>query len=163
LNRRGAEGAEKRLIMGAFEDAKGIEIAYRLTYGEVICKDGCPAAPMHWTVLAAWERLRRALRVPIAVNSAYRTAAYNRHVGGSPKSQHLEGRAMDLQCASIDLSTQEMLPLLIECGFRGIGGGWGWVHVDTRDGAPSFWRYTAGGQEPDLAGRMAWEEWKARQ
>lgn len=144
------------------KDAKATEIAYKLKYEEVMSRDGHPAAPMHWTVLAAWERLRRRLKVPIGVNSGYRTKAYNRHLGGKDDSQHCRGRALDLQCDSIDLSAPEMLPLLIDCGFTGIGRGDGWVHVDTRE-EPYFWRYTATGRETDPIGRAAFEDWRARQ
>ncbi len=140
-----------------------VEIAYKLLYSEVRCKDGTEAAPMHWTLLAAWDALRRALGVKIKINSAFRTEAYNASLGGSPKSQHLYGRALDLQCQSIDLSDPGMLPLLIACGFRGIGRGEGWIHADTRESDPSFWRYVRGGQVQDSAGRVAFEDWRARQ
>lgn len=37
---------------------------------------------------------------PIKINSAYRTEAYNRSVGGSPRSQHLIGKAADITTAN---------------------------------------------------------------
>ena len=33
---------------------------------------------------------------PLIVNSAYRTPEHNRSIGGKPRSQHKEGRALDL-------------------------------------------------------------------
>ena len=43
-----------------------------------------------------FERIRAAGGRPIVIGSAYRTPAYNRRVGGARKSQHMEGRALDL-------------------------------------------------------------------
>lgn len=40
--------------------------------------------------------LRDYIGIPIHLNSAYRTEAYNKHIGGSPKSQHLQAKAADL-------------------------------------------------------------------
>ncbi len=34
---------------------------------------------------------------PLIINSAYRTVPYNKSVGGAPDSQHLIGRALDIQ------------------------------------------------------------------
>ena len=45
-----------------------------------------------------FERIRALVGKPIRVTSAYRTAAHNKAVGGKPRSQHLRGRALDLEC-----------------------------------------------------------------
>ncbi|MFZ3043580.1 MAG: D-Ala-D-Ala carboxypeptidase family metallohydrolase [Minisyncoccia bacterium] len=41
------------------------------------------------------ERVRMLLQAPITVNSAYRSPELNKAVGGSPKSQHTKGQAVD--------------------------------------------------------------------
>lgn len=78
-----------------------------LSWNELACRDGTPY-PFGWrgarvAVLAReFEAVRRLLgeavgrEVPLTVHSAYRTAAYNERVGGSPRSQHLYGRALDV-------------------------------------------------------------------
>lgn len=43
------------------------------------------------------DEIRRIWGGPIQVVSGYRPAEYNAHVGGSPRSQHIEFRALDLQ------------------------------------------------------------------
>src|SRR5690625_807067 len=48
------------------------------------------------TVLLA-DEIRAELGAPIRVSSGYRTQTYNRHVGGSPASEHMAFRALDLQ------------------------------------------------------------------
>lgn len=42
------------------------------------------------------QALRDFIGIPIHLNSAYRTEAYNASIGGSPKSQHKLGKAADL-------------------------------------------------------------------
>ena len=49
---------------------------------------------MRLAVLA--QLARNALGCPILVNSAYRTPAHNKRIGGKPASQHVQGRAVDL-------------------------------------------------------------------
>lgn len=43
-----------------------------------------------------FQPLRDAFRGPIYVSSGYRSADLNRAIGGSKRSQHVEGRALDL-------------------------------------------------------------------
>jgi len=43
----------------------------------------------------AMEGVRVLLQAPISVNSAYRSPELNKAVGGSPKSQHTKGQAVD--------------------------------------------------------------------
>lgn len=42
------------------------------------------------------QALRDHIGIPIHINSAYRTEAYNAKIGGSPKSQHKLAKAADL-------------------------------------------------------------------
>ena len=143
-------------------ETKDMLLAPFLTVGEV-----CEWEPvgnswvgfLHRDTLNAWTRLRRELGVPIAVNSAWRSAWMNKKVGGQPTSQHLLGRALDLQCHNgIDLSAVSMVPFYLRCGFRGIGRGNGWVHLDTRLGDFSFWCYTDGGIEKDYEAEDLYKE-----
>jgi hypothetical protein len=46
---------------------------------------------------AVLDPLREAIGSPIKVNSGYRGPALNTHIGGAKKSQHVEGKAADLQ------------------------------------------------------------------
>ena len=43
-----------------------------------------------------FEPLRKAANGPIKINSFYRSVELNKAIGGSSKSQHCQGRAMDL-------------------------------------------------------------------
>ncbi len=76
-----------------------------LTWDELRCHDRLRTCyPIDWRtdptrlpkLAAAFEAVRALWGLPLRVLSAFRTAAYNRQVGGRPRSQHLEGRALDL-------------------------------------------------------------------
>jgi len=70
---------------------------------EFKCKDGSKvpeALEANVRLLATQlQALRDFIAIPITINSAYRTEAYNASVGGSPKSQHKQGKAADLVTA----------------------------------------------------------------
>lgn len=73
-----------------------------LTWEELGCKDGTPYPEMWCTsralILAAeFEAVRAIYGAPLRVLSAYRSEAHNKAVGGARFSQHVEGRALDLQ------------------------------------------------------------------
>ena len=75
------------------------------------------------------------------INSAYRTPEYNKEVGGSPKSQHLLGKASDTVCKG---ATPLELAMYAEVlGMGGIGLYTTFTHIDTRDGK-SRWCSTSG-------------------
>jgi uncharacterized protein YcbK (DUF882 family) len=46
--------------------------------------------------------LRDALKIPIHITNAYRCESHNKAVGGTDNSQHLKGKAADLQIKGID-------------------------------------------------------------
>jgi len=67
---------------------------------EFKCKDGSKvpeALEANVRLLATQlQALRDFIGIPITLNSAYRTEAYNASIGGSPKSQHKLAKAADL-------------------------------------------------------------------
>ena len=48
------------------------------------------------TAVNVFQPVRECLGVPIHVSSGYRSAELNKAIGGSVRSQHVEGRAIDL-------------------------------------------------------------------
>lgn len=82
------------------------------------------------------QPLREAYKLPIMVNSGFRSQVVNRLVGGSSSSQHLKGMAADITTGTISgnqklwLLIQELdLPfdqLIDEKGLR-------WIHVSYSD------------------------------
>lgn len=119
-----------------------------LSWAELACRDGTPY-PREWRATRArdlaevFERVRAIWNRPIRVGSAYRTPAHNRRVGGARRSQHLQGRALDLYPPrGVRLATfQEAVRLLADQMAdegRDLVGGLGYyptfLHVDTRGG-----------------------------
>ena len=90
-------------------------------------------------LLALTNQVLSALGKPVTITSGYRTASHNTKVGGSRSSQHLLGRAADIQVQDTD-------PLAVAAYAESLMPGWGgvgrypvkagrakgWVHVDTR-------------------------------
>ncbi len=116
------------------------------TLREFACKDGSVTPPevaeRRRELAAQLEVLRAKVGRPIYVVSGYRTPAYNRAVGGAPRSQHVTGRAADIRVDELspaDLASA--IESLIDEGAM-LQGGLGiyrtWVHYDTR-GVRSRW------------------------
>lgn len=69
------------------------------------------------------EVIRAFYKKPIKVNSGYRSPQHNKNVGGSPKSQHVQGKAADLVISGI--TPQELakgIQMLIDNGKISEGG-----------------------------------------
>ena len=121
-------------------------------YPERRVKDGTLAK-----LVATFESIRKACGgLPIRVDSAYRTPEHNAKVGGGKRSQHLQGRALDLRPPH-GMSVQEfhdVIWTLADSDESEIGGiGWydTFVHVDIRprksDGDWASWDYRTRKQE----------------
>lgn len=106
---------------------------------EFACKDGTDPLFVDSELVQVLQAIRDHFGAPVVITSGYRTAAHNRAVGGSKSSQHLLGRAADIQVQDTD-------PLAVAAYAESLMPGWGgvgrypvkagrakgWVHVDTR-------------------------------
>lgn len=85
--------------------------------------------PLELELVQVLERVRARAGRPLPILSGYRCPAHNRSIGGAPKSQHLLGRAADLEVGMVSVEAA------IGAGARGIGTRRGWVvHLDVRPG-----------------------------
>lgn len=88
--------------------------------------------------------LRDFLGEPLRINSAYRSEAHNRAVGGSSKSQHLLGKASDLRVKGLDSDDlYHIIESLINDGKMkegGLGLYNSFVHYDIR-GTKARWNF----------------------
>ncbi len=64
---------------------------------EFRCRDGSDKILIDDALLTMLQTVRDHFGKPVIINSAYRTVSYNKKVGGSPKSQHLNGMAADIK------------------------------------------------------------------
>ena len=83
---------------------------------------------------------------PIHINSAYRSPKHNKRVGGSPRSQHLKGKAADLTSKDFTpLQLHSIIEKLIlegKISQGGLGLYNGFVHYDIR-GHKARWDFTS--------------------
>ena len=85
------------------------------------------------------EVLRAALGRPITILSGFRTAAYNRRIGGARASQHVEGRAADIVVKGLSATAVHAKLLELHAVGKlprlgGLGAYHGFTHVDVRPG-----------------------------
>lgn len=75
------------------------------------------------------DSARDLAEIPFIVNSGYRCPAHNAHVGGTSTSSHLKGLAADIR-ATTSSQRFAMLSALLEVGFKRIGIGKTFIHID---------------------------------
>lgn len=137
----------KNLFKPKNESVKS-ELTENFSLREFDCHDGTPY-PQKWIVskliplCMELEKIRKHFDAPIIINSAYRTEEYNKKVGGSTNSQHVQGTAVDFKVASY--SPREVAAWLREeiAAGRMAEGGVGdyitFTHYDIR-GTKARWR-----------------------
>lgn len=67
--------------------------------------------------------------VPYKITSSFRTMEHNKAVGGKPRSAHLKGLAVDIEVTS-SAQRFKIISGLMEAGFKRIGIGSNFIHVD---------------------------------
>lgn len=112
---------------------------------EFACHCGCGLSAVDPLLVASLESMREILDAPIRVISGLRCKARNEKVGGKPDSQHLYGRAADINVQGARLldvfRAAESVPLLKASGI-GLYPDGRFIHVDTR-GTWARWGYLA--------------------
>jgi uncharacterized protein YcbK (DUF882 family) len=89
----------------------------------------CGAVKLSPKLLELLEALRSEWGAPLVITSGFRCVPHNRAVGGSPRSAHLRGRAVDIFARpAVQLSLRRMAERL---GFAEVicGGGRNYIHV----------------------------------
>ena len=106
---------------------------------EFRCRDGSDTIMVDEALTVLLQAIREHFGKPITITSGYRTAAHNAAVGGAKSSQHLLGRAADIQVADVSVEDVAAYAESLLPGWGGVGRypvkagrTKGWVHVDTR-------------------------------
>ncbi|MCK4900812.1 MAG: DUF882 domain-containing protein [Anaerolineales bacterium] len=101
---------------------------------EFACKCGCGFDTADYGLVRLLEQVRIHFDRPVTITSGCRCPEYNASpdVGGSERSQHLYGRAADIQVAGIE--PKDVADFLETCGAPGLGRYSTFTHVDSRDG-----------------------------
>lgn len=99
----------------------------------------CSLDDMSASFMDRLQTARDLAGVPFKINSAYRSVEYELKKKRTGKSMHCLGRAVDIKCVDSG-SRYVILGALIRAGFRGIGIGSTFIHVDDRD-VSLLWTY----------------------
>ena len=105
-------------------------VAPNFTAHEFWCHH-CKTAKINGSLLYRLELLRKELKdTPIHITSGYRCKHHNEEVGGVKKSQHMLGKAADIQVKGY--TPIEVSIAAKKVGFSFIKVYSGWTHVDVR-------------------------------
>ena len=114
-------------------------LAPSFTVREFRCRDGSDAIMIDQTLVVLLQAIREHFGKAVVITSGYRTATHNTAVGGAKSSQHLLGRAADIQVQGVSVEDVAAYAESLMPGWGGVGRypvkagrAKGWVHVDTR-------------------------------
>lgn len=109
-----------------------IQLTKNFSLHEFECKDGSHLVKLDPKLVQALQILRDELGLPIIIDSGYRTPEHNKKVGGSPTSQHLLGKAVDIKVKNV--SPEKVAEVAISLGlFTGVGVYKTFTHLDVRE------------------------------
>ena len=111
---------------------------FKLKEFECTC---CQKSAISEELVLKLDLAREIAEVPFRINSAYRCQKHNQLVGGVKDSAHLSGLAVDIACLNSS-DRIKILRGLIIAGFRRIGIGKTFIHVDIDNSKPNnLWLY----------------------
>ena len=103
---------------------------------EFACKCGCGFDTINLKTVDICQTLRNHFKRKITITSGCRCSKHNAEVGGSRRSQHLQGTAADVVVDEVD--AQEVYDYLElysrELGLGGLGYYDSFTHLDVRQG-----------------------------
>ena len=121
----------------AKDGAKQLAPGFRVR--EFRCRDSTDTIMIEDALPVLLQCIREHFSKAVAITSGYRTAAHNAAVGGSKSSQHLLGRAADIQVADTGVEDVAAYAESLMPDWGGVGRypvkagrAKGWVHIDTR-------------------------------
>ena len=117
------------------------DLSTHFSRAEFRCRCGrCGHDTVDAELLTVLEAVREHFGAKVRITSACRCADHNARVGGSPRSQHVRGRAADIQVEGV--APAEVYAYLVHTWPDRYGFGQyqrsGFVHVDTRT-SPARW------------------------
>lgn len=100
---------------------------------EFACKDGSDPVFVAPELVDILQKIRTHFGKAVTINSAYRTATYNKKVDGATHSQHLYGMAADIVVSGVSPIEVAKYTETLLVGRGGIGVYSTFTHVDVRD------------------------------
>ncbi len=128
------ESEENAMAVCAYSKAKnGSEkLSANFKVKEFACKDGSDPIFISPKLVEVLQKIRTHFGKAVNINSAYRTATYNKKVGGATYSQHLYGTAADIRVTGVAPKKVATYVETLMPNTGGIGIYTNFVHVDVR-------------------------------
>jgi len=99
---------------------------------EFACLDGTDTIFVSDELVKILQKVRNHFGASVIINSAYRTEAHNKKVGGSANSQHKYGMAADIRINGVSPKTIATYLNTLMPNSGGIGAYSSFVHIDVR-------------------------------
>jgi len=115
------------------------QVTKNFSYKELSCPC-CNVFGMKPVFIEKLQEVRDLFNEPMVITSGYRCERHNVAIGGVPKSQHLEGLAVDVAIINGG-SRFKLIAIALEAGLAGIGVAKTFVHLDYRVGPKVMWLY----------------------
>ena len=106
------------------------------------CTPSCDISRMDAGFLALLDEVREAAGIPLVLNCAYRSKAWELKHKRSGNSAHTRGKAVDIRC-NTSQNRYRILAAAIECGVPRIGIDKTYIHLDNDPTLPQgvIWHY----------------------
>jgi uncharacterized protein YcbK (DUF882 family) len=129
-----------------YQKKEGRKLSDHFVSDEFDCPcDKCVVTLIDLSLVERLEQVRAILSAPIRINSGYRCASYQADLRArgyetaTGISQHQLGKAADIM--SEPLTGLELERAARAAGFKAVGVGGTWAHVDLRDDKDRRWEY----------------------
>ena len=121
-------------VVKVYSKAKegNVKLSKNFTVKEFACSDGTDTVFISLTLVNLLQKIRNHFGKAVIINSAYRTEAHNKSIGGATYSQHKYGLAADIHINGV---TPKEIATYVETlmpSSGGIGIYKSFVHVDVR-------------------------------
>ena len=121
-------------VVKVYSKAKegNVKLSKNFTVKEFACSDGTDTVFISMALVNLLQKIRNHFGKAVIINSAYRTEAHNKSIGGATYSQHKYGLAADIHINGV---TPKEIAAYVETlmpSSGGIGIYKSFVHVDVR-------------------------------
>lgn len=123
-------GAAVKAYSKAKDGTKSLSANFKVK--EFACKDGSDVIFISDGLVQVLQAIRSHFNAAVTINSAYRTPAYNKKVGGETYSQHQYGVAADIAVKGVDPRDVAAYAETLLPNTGGIGIYSAFTHVDVR-------------------------------
>lgn len=126
---------QEMIVINAYSKAKdgNTKLSQNFKVKEFACKDGSDPIFIAPELVKILQSIRTHFGKTVTINSAYRTANYNKKVGGATYSQHCYGTAADIKVSGVSPKKVAEYAETLLSNKGGIGIYSSFTHIDVRE------------------------------